>query len=82
MVTKVTQELQYSNKEYVIADNKVYKINPEAYNFILSVSPFFELICFSNLPEKTLLTIIDHIEDQLNLPSQNIQSTNNSKSRL
>ena len=62
MVTRVTDEVKQSNREYVIADNKVYKINPEAYNFILAVSPFFELICFSNLPEKTLLTIIDHIE--------------------
>ena len=62
LITRVDEEITESSKEYVVVEGQVFKINPETYNFIYSIAPFFEIVCFTNLPDRILSPIVNHIE--------------------
>jgi hypothetical protein len=79
LVTRVDEEVKQSSKDYVVVENQVFKINPQTYNFILAVSSFYELICFSNMSDSVLSHIIDHIEKILNLTVSFIIKMNSSQ---
>ena len=68
LITRVEEDITESSREYVVVEGQVFKINPETYNFIYSIAPFFEIVCFTNLPDRILSPIINHIEEIMNLP--------------
>jgi len=45
-----------------------YKIRPYTFELLNAIHPFFEVIAISKMPFPELVSIIDQIEDVLNLP--------------
>ena len=52
----------------------IYSIKPHAINFLRSIYGFYEVICFSKLPSKSLKSILNHLERVLNEHVPKVQS--------
>jgi hypothetical protein len=56
------------NTEECICNYEVFLLRPYVCEFLSAISPFFEILVFSNMHYKILEKIVCHIEELLNKP--------------
>ena len=63
------RKLENFNKDYIFIQGEganespiVYMVRPYTLDILRALQPFYELIAFSNIPERVLNAIIKHIE--------------------
>ena len=58
----------YDEESKEVFKHQVYQLRPYIIQFLRAIQPIFELIVYSKLPQKTLLSIVTNLEEILNRP--------------
>ena len=49
-----------------LCNQQLYRVRSYTYDFLRAIKPFYEIICFSKMPELEIMQIIKHVENVLN----------------